>query len=110
MSKDSRALTSGQQPSVPEGVELIGEPVDLAARRIVIMPGCGIDERNVREIVEQAGVREDHFTAFTHADSGMIYRNPRPFMGSIELSGEYDQTRTDAKRVHDVVSKVEGVQ
>lgn len=98
-----RVLTSGQQPSVPEGVELIRELVETAAGRIAIMPGCGIDESNVREIVEKTGVQEVHFTAFSRQDSGMIYRNPRPFMGSVVVPGEYDLQRTDAERVRNVV-------
>lgn len=101
-----RVLTSGQQPSVPEGVELIRELVDRAAERIVIMPGCGIEEGNVREIVEATGVSEVHFTAFSHQESGMTYRNPLPFMGGVELPGEYDLQHTDPERVRSVVSEV----
>lgn len=103
-----RVLTSGQQPSVPEGLELIGELVELAAGRVSIMPGCGIEEGNVREIVEKTGVREVHFTAFTHRDSGMTYRNPGPFMGSVQIPGEYDLQLTDPEQVRRFVSKVEG--
>ncbi len=104
-----RVLTSGQQPSVPEGIELIRELVQLSVGRIEIMPGCGIEESNVREIVEQTGVREVHFTAFSHQESGMTYRNPRPFMGGVELPGEYDLQLTDPERVRGVVGKVESV-
>jgi copper homeostasis protein len=104
-----RVLTSGQQPSVPEGIELIGELVELAADRISIMPGCGIDEGNIRAIVEQAGVREVHFTAFSHQESGMTYRNPRPFMGSVELPGEYDLQLTDPERVRRLVGEITGL-
>jgi len=103
-----RVLTSGQQPSVPKGIELIRELVDLAAGRISIMPGCGIDEGNVREIVEKTGVKEVHFTAFSHQDSGMTFRNPRPFMGGVELPGEFDLQLTDPERVRGVVREVEG--
>lgn len=104
-----RVLTSGQQPSVTEGLELIGELVEQSAGRISIMPGCGLDEGNIRGIVEQTGVREVHFTAFTHRDSGMSYRNPRPFMGSVELPGEYDLQLTDPERVRGLVGQVEGL-
>jgi copper homeostasis protein len=104
-----RVLTSGQQPSVPEGIELIRELVDLAAERIVIMPGCGIEEGNVREIVEATGVCEVHFTAFSQQDSGMTYRNSRPFMGGVELPGEYDLQFTDPERVSGFLREVAGI-
>ena len=104
-----RVLTSGQQPSVPEGTELIGELVELSAGRIVIMPGCGIEKSNVREIVEKTGVHEVHFTAFSHQESEMIYRNPRPFMGAVDLPGEYDLQLTDPARVGGIVREVAGV-
>ena len=102
-----RVLTSGQQPSVPEGVELIGELVELSAGRIAIMPGCGIEESNVREIAEKTGVHEVHFTAFSHQESGMTYRNPRPFMGAVDLPGEYDLQLTDPARVRGIVRQFE---
>ena len=102
-----RVLTSGQQPSVPEGIGLIGELVDQAAGRIEIMPGCGIEESNVREIVENTGVREVHFAAFSQHESGMTFRNPRPFMGAVDLPGEYDLQLTDPDRVRRIVRQFE---
>jgi len=104
-----RVLTSGQQPRVPEGLELIRELVELADGRISIMPGCGINEENARDVVEKTGANEIHFTAFSHQQSGMTYRNPRPFMGSVEVLGEYDLQLTDPARVRSFVNQVEGV-
>lgn len=102
-----RVLTSGQQPSVPEGVELIRELVELADGRISVMPGCGINEANARDVVDKTGVKEIHFTAFSQHDSGMTYRNPRPFMGSVEIPGEYDLQLTDPERVRSFVNNFE---
>jgi copper homeostasis protein len=102
-------LTSGQQPSVPEGIELIRELAELADGRFSIMPGCGINEANARNVVEKTGVKEIHFTAFSQQDSGMTHRNPRPFMGSVEIPGEYYLQFTDPERVRRFVSQVEGV-
>ena len=42
-----RLLTSGQEPSVLEGVELIAELVRRAGDDIIIMPGAGITEKNL---------------------------------------------------------------
>ncbi len=104
-----RVLTSGQQPSVSEGANLISELVEQSNGRISIMPGCGITDANVRGIVEHTGVHEVHFTAFSKGKSGMMYRNPRPSMGSIEVPGEYDLQLTNPERVLRIVGEVEDV-
>ncbi len=56
----SRILTSGQQTSVPEGLDLLAELVDYADGRISILPGGGINRGNVGEIVRRVGIREVH--------------------------------------------------
>ncbi len=104
-----RVLTSGQQPSAPEGIELIRELVELAAGRISIMPGRGINEANARDVVDKTGVKEIHFTARSQQESGMTYRNPRPFMGTVETRGEYDLTRTSPERVMSLVDAVKSL-
>ena len=58
-----RVLTSGQEPSVLEGLPLIVELMKRAGDRIVIMPGGGITARNVERIVAAAQPREMHFAA-----------------------------------------------
>lgn len=98
-----RVLTSGQKRSVPEGLDLIRELVEWAGGRIVVMPGCGIREDNVRMVLEETGAHEVHFTAFRQIESGMAYRNPDPIMGATELPGEYDLQVTDPERVRELV-------
>ncbi len=58
-----RLLTSGQQPTALEGIPLIRQLQSLAAERIIIMPGSGVNERNVRQIIDQTGVSEIHGSA-----------------------------------------------
>ena len=49
-----RILTSGQEPSPLEGLELIAELVERAGDRVIIMPG-GVSERTVGRIVAGCG-------------------------------------------------------
>lgn len=98
-----RILTSGGERSVPEGLEAIRVWVEEAGGRISIMPGGGIRQENIREIVEGTGVREVHFTAFSHWQSPMEFRNPRPHMGGTALPGEYDRTETDSDEVRRIM-------
>jgi copper homeostasis protein len=51
----TRILTSGQQPTAPQGVELIAELNKLADDRIIIMPGSGVRKENIRMLAEKTG-------------------------------------------------------
>ena len=53
-----RILTSGQQPTAEQGIPLLRQLCKQADGRIIIMPGGGINERNVRLIANQTGVTE----------------------------------------------------
>jgi copper homeostasis protein len=55
-----RVLTSGAEPFAPDGVPLIRRMVDLAAGRISVMPGCGLDPGNVAAVLRATGAREAH--------------------------------------------------
>ncbi len=58
-----RILTSGQQPTAEEGIPLLRQLCKQADGRIIIMPGGGINECNVRLIADQTGVTELHGSA-----------------------------------------------
>jgi copper homeostasis protein len=94
-----RVLTSGQEPSVLEGLDLIVDLVRVAGERIVVMPGGGITERNIRKIVAVSGVVEVHVAAPVAVASRMEYRNPHVFMGGELRPPEYTIAMTDADRI-----------
>ena len=58
-----RLLTSGQQASAEMGAELIAELVKRAAGRIIIMPGAGINPKNIATIEQKTAATEFHSTA-----------------------------------------------
>jgi copper homeostasis protein len=92
-----RVLTSGQEPTVLEGLDLIAALVERAAGRIIVMPGGGITERTAPRIVQALGVGEMHFAALEPEAGRMQYRNPRVFMGGTLRPPEYtlDVTRPE---------------
>ena len=55
-----RILTSGQQPSVVDGVELVAELQRKADERIIIMPGSGVRKENIKMLAEKTGCIEFH--------------------------------------------------
>lgn len=58
-----RILTSGQYPSVVDGLELLQKLTINANHRIIIMPGSGLKSSNVLEIAKKLGVSEFHTAA-----------------------------------------------
>ena len=100
-----RVLTSGQEPSVLEGLPLIVELMKRACDRIVIMPGGGITARNVERIVAAARPREMHFAALEPIESGMRFRRQHVFMGGELRPAEYDRLDTSQALIRSVIAK-----
>ena len=101
-----RVLTSGQEISALEGIDLIAELIEKAAGRIVIMPGGGITERNVAKVVAGTGAREIHVAAGGSVPSRMTFRNPNAFMGGELRPPEFSHDITDASRVNAFIQAV----
>jgi len=101
-----RVLTSGQEPSALEGLDLIVDLVRTARERIVVMPGGGITERNIQKIVAASGVQEVHVAAPVEVQSRMRYHNPRVFMGGELRPPEYTVAMTDARRIRAFLNAV----
>ena len=59
-----RVLTSGLAPDVFYGVDVIREMVDFARGAIQIMPGAGVNLKNVDRIVEATGCDQIHVARF----------------------------------------------
>jgi copper homeostasis protein len=71
-----RILTSGQQPTAPEGADLINQLIRQAENRIIIMPGSGVRSNNIIEIARQTGAVEFHSSAKKMVKSNMEFHNP----------------------------------
>lgn len=70
-----RILTSGGQAQAALGTEMIAKLIQQANGRIAIMPGSGVNENNVAEIIKKTGAQEIHFSAVVYRDSQMYFRN-----------------------------------
>ena len=99
-----RLLTSGQEPSVLEGVELIAELVRRAGGDIIIMPGAGITEKNLPRIMRETGAKEYHLTGSAPVQSKMEFRNERCFMGKALYPPEFSLKVTDADKIRNYCS------
>jgi copper homeostasis protein len=88
----TRVLTSGQQRTVPEGVELIKKLIARAGDNIEILPGAGIEYYNIRAIVEQTTAKQVHVAAFSQRlDKSTQHRPNITFGGALYPSEDrYD--------------------
>lgn len=64
-----RILTSGRQPTVAEGTDVIKELVLRSAGKISVMAGVGINPSNVIPVIKSTGVKEIHLSARTYKPS-----------------------------------------
>lgn len=72
----SRLLSSGQQKTALEGIELLKELVAAAGNRIIIMPGSGVRKETIQQLAAVTGANEFHTSLRTNAKSKMNYMHP----------------------------------
>ena len=94
-----RVLTSGGAPDVPSGRSVIQDLVKRAGGRISIMPGGGVTEANLGEVVRATGVREVHLSARGEVRSRMKFRNEGCSMGTFSNGREYQWREASEAKV-----------
>lgn len=94
-----RILSSGGQPDVPSGVSQLAALVTQAAGRASIMPGGGVTEKNLGELVRSTGVSEIHLSARSAVRGGMTFFNPGCYMGGFTKDDEYGWREADPGKV-----------
>lgn len=102
-----RILTSGGRSTAIEGVNVIAHLTEQAKGRITIMPGAGVNETTVADIVHYTGATEIHSSARSDVKSKMEYRNDHILMGYGETD-EYGFSVTDAERVREIIRLANG--
>jgi len=93
-----RVLTSGQSDSALQGAPLIRQLIEKSRGRIVIMPGHGIKEHNLEEVIRATGAGEYHLYLNRKVDSGMQFTRSDVKMGRPE-SSEYEFTLADSQSI-----------
>ncbi len=97
-----RILTSGGKSTAMEGASKIARLIEKAAGRIIIMPGSGVNELNVTDLVHFTHATEVHSSARGYLRSVMDYKNDAILMGS-NYGDEYSVETTDIERVKAIV-------
>lgn len=71
-----RILTSGQKPAAYDGMDNIKALIEKADNRIIIMPGSGINSKNIIKIAQYTGATEFHSSARNFIESKMQFSQP----------------------------------
>jgi copper homeostasis protein len=103
-----RVLTSGQEESAMEGLDLLRDLVSRAQDRIIVMVCGNLTERNIARVAQETKAKEIHVTGFAGVESGMTFRNPRVYMGGLLRPPEYSRSVTAADRIAALVRRVGG--
>ncbi len=98
-----RLLTSGQKNSAWEGRELIKTLIEQAHGRIEIMPGAGIDDSNVKAIIEYTGALSVHSSAKVVEASKMAFNQ-------VDVNGMDEMViHSSAERVSQLVEQIKSL-
>ena len=86
-----------------EGLDLLEELIAKAGDRIIIMPGCGISERNFGKVKERLNAKEYHVFLPCEEQSRMSFHPGHIYMGGLLRQSEFMVSRTSGDRVSNIV-------
>lgn len=101
-----RILTSGQQPTAPEGATLLAQLVKAADSRITVMPGSGVRPGNIAALAKETGAMEFHSSVRRNAEPAMAFRH-LSFAAGEE---NYTHATTDAEAIRQLVAALKSQQ
>lgn len=101
-----RILTSGGQQSTPEGIKQIAALVQQANGRITIMPGGGINENNIEDVIQFTGATEFHLSGKVLVKSPVEYRNKALELVDPDHIHPYNYHQSSYDKIKRVMEKV----
>jgi copper homeostasis protein len=93
-----RILTSGQTDSALTGAPRIRELISKSQDKIILMPGHGIKENNLEQVIHETGAKEFHLYLTKNVSTNMQFTRENVKLGKPELS-EYDTIIVDKERI-----------
>ena len=102
----TRVLTSGQEPTAYEGMELIAAMVKHAKGRIEILPGGGITKKNAAKLVKGTGVNQIHFAALKAVAEPSTAKNPAIYYGGALYPPEDRFETADLSAISEIIGTV----
>ena len=102
----TRVLSSGQKPTVPEGIPTLQKMMAHAAGRIQILPGAGITPENAEWVWDQLGTEMVHIALQRTAYDRSTQGNPAIYFGGMVFPPEDRFNLTHAEDVRAFVEIV----
>lgn len=101
-----RLLTSGQRNRADDGISLISKLIQHAGKRIIIMPGSGINESNIGLIARGTGANEFHLTGRKIIESEMTFQRQNISIGNASDIPEFSRKVVDPDMIRSIINKL----
>ncbi|MCO6459890.1 MAG: copper homeostasis protein CutC [Saprospiraceae bacterium] len=101
-----RILTSGQKNNVVEGRFLIKKLIQESKNRIVVMPGCGVNENNILPLASFTGANEFHASLRSKIKSNVTHFNREVYLSTGGDIDEHDYYESDSNRISHLVKTI----
>ena len=88
-----------RQRTIGSLATVLVELIRIAEDRIIIMPGCGITERNFKKVHERICAKEYHVHLPMEEVSKMEFLPGHIYMGGLLRQSEFSIAHTDERRV-----------
>jgi copper homeostasis protein len=98
-----RLLTSGQRNDAASGATLISELIKKAGSKLIIMPGGGLNESNIKTVALVTGASEFHMTGRKSINSQMKFRRSDISMGGNSSGDEFTMKTADPEVINNIV-------
>lgn len=105
--KITRVLTSGQAPDVSYGTHTVRQMIEYAAGRIQILPGAGINARNMERVVNETGCDQIHLAAHMPRFDHSVNNNRAIYYGGCLYPPEDRYNIIDADYVGAIAERLE---
>ena len=103
-----RILTSGGRSTAIEGANEIAHLIEKAAGRIIIMPGSGVSESTVADLIHYTNAKEIHSSARGPVKTLMQYHNDHITLSRDHLD-ESSILMTKANKVREIIRLANGL-
>ena len=94
-----RVLTSGQASDVAYGTDVVREMIEFAQGRIEILPGAGVNEKNIKRIIAETGCTQLHVARFKQKTDRSTQNNRDIFYGGCLYPSEVSYEVTDSASI-----------
>lgn len=100
----ARVLTSGGYANAQLGASVIAQLVQQSNNEIIIMPGSGVNDKTLGDILHHTQANEYHSSAKTFVMGGMQFKNNKVTMGGDNESNEFRYISVDASQIKNMLN------